>query len=124
MVAAAARPEQGIDSTAPVAGLSLTVFVCVAQIFLFFFVAGTAVTSDDVVTRCQESLTEAFGLNSAVKFDFVDIGAELDRHKIRHMSPVEASTSCGFFAYAFLVLFDLSGMAANNGRAEVSNGVK
>ena len=47
--------------------------------------------SDDVVARFQESITEAFGWKSAIKFDFVDIGAELDRHKIRHLFPVEAS---------------------------------
>ena len=33
------------------------------------------------MTRFQESLTEAFGWTSAVKFDFVDIGAELDAEK-------------------------------------------
>ena len=59
-------------------------------------VAGTTATSNDVVTAFQESLTEAFGWKSAVKFDFVDIGAELDRHKIRHFFPVEASTSRDF----------------------------
>ena len=45
---------------------------------LCFVVAGTAATSDDVVTAFQDSLTKAFGWKSAVKFDFVDIGAELD----------------------------------------------
>ena len=71
---------------------------------LYFVVAGTAATSDDVVTAFEESLTEAFGWKSAVKFDFVDIGAELDRHKIRHIFPVEVSTSSGFFAFALLTL--------------------
>ena len=69
---------------------------CHARVRCFikdFVVAGTAATSDDVVTAFQESLTEAFGWKSAVKFDFVDIGAELDRHKIRHIFPVEVSTS-------------------------------
>ena len=51
--------------------------------------------SDDVVARFQESITEAFGWKSAIKFDFVDIGAELDRHKIRHLFPVEASALPG-----------------------------
>ena len=59
-----------------------------------------------------------------MEFDFVDIGAELDGHKIRHIFPVEVSTSRRFFSFALLVLFNLSGMAANNGSAEISNGFK
>ena len=89
LAAAAARPEPKMESAAPATGLSLAALVCGVY---FFIVAGTAATSDDVVTAFQGSLTEAFGWKSAVKFDFVDIGAELDRHKIRHLFPVEVST--------------------------------
>ena len=53
--------------------------------------ARASAVSDDVVARFQESISDAFGWKSAIKFAFVDIGAELDRHQIRIIFPVEVS---------------------------------
>ena len=90
--AALAKPTLSEERVVPTTGPIL--YNCV---FCFHLplCAGASAATEDVATRFQEAITEAFGWKSGVKFEFVDIGAELEKRKLRDLFPVEVSTSPG-----------------------------
>ena len=88
--AALAKPTLSEERVVPTTGPILYDYLFCFHLPLC---AGANAATEDVATRFQESIIEAFGWKSGVKFEFIDIGAELEKRKLRDLFPVEVSIS-------------------------------